>query len=490
MRYLSVFSGIDAATVAWAPLGWQAVAFAEIEKFPSAVLAYHYPDVPNLGDVTKIDGEKYRGAVDLLVGGSPCQSFSVAGLRKGLNDERGNLTLEFVRIANESDPAFIVWENVPGVLSDEGNAFGCFLGALAGEDAALEPPGGRWSDAGYVLGPRRAIAWRILDAQYFGLAQRRKRVFLVGCPGDGADPRKILFEFGGGRRDTPPRRKAQADVAGTLEGSAGGRGANSAGVDVSGFLQVTQALTGRLGGGGPDDNKAQGGFYVEAAYGGNFSGEIDAATTLKSGNQRLDMESETFIAHSLRADGFDASEDGTGRQNLVACSPLSPTVCAGPPFERTGNDRVEAEALVVAFHGSQDPDVSGDVTHPCGRNNGLETCIAFTERGRKEGRTQSRQILTRSAVRRLLPVECERLQGFPDDYTALKNYDTWRDVDANESPEDLRSEGYRVRQTKKGKWRVNDPDGPRYRAIGNSMAVPVMRWIGERIQAVEALYER
>ena len=294
MRFLSVCSGIEAASVAWVPLGLEPVAFAEIEPFPCAVLAHHYPDVPNLGDMTRIDGRKFRG-VDILVGGTPCQSFSVAGLRRGLSDERGNLALEFVRIADESDPAFVVWENVLGILSDRGNAFGCFLCALAGETSQLEPPGGKWTNAGYVLGPGRAIAWRILDAQYFGLAQRRKRVFLVACPRNGPDPRTILFEFDGLRRDTPPSRQAAEDIAGTLEESLGrSRGAGTP------PGAITQSLTGRMGEGGPDDNKAQGGFYVPE-----------------------------IVATALRAEGFDASENGTGRQNLV--------VAPRPPPKKRGH---------------------------------------------------------------------------------------------------------------------------------------------------------
>ena len=204
------------------------MAYAEIEPFPTAVLKHHYSHVPNMGDMTKINGADFREKIDILVGGTPCQSFSIAGLRGGLDDERGNLALEFVRIANESTPDFVVWENVPGVFSDRGNAFGCFLAALAGEDAPLLPPGEKWTDAGYVLGPARAICWRVLDAQYLGLAQRRQRVFAVACPREGADPRKILFEFEGVRRDTPPSREAGQDVAETIDASLGrSRGAGT-----------------------------------------------------------------------------------------------------------------------------------------------------------------------------------------------------------------------------------------------------------------------
>jgi DNA (cytosine-5)-methyltransferase 1 len=542
MRYLSLCSGIEAASVAWKPLGWEPAAFAEIDKFPSAVLKHHYPNVSNLGDIRNINGADFADKIDVLVGGTPCQSFSIAGLRKGLEDERGNLALEFVRIADASAPAIIVWENVPGILSDRGNAFGCFLAALAGEDEELLPTGGKWANAGYVLGPKRAVCFRILDAQYFGLAQRRKRVFVIACPRDGADPRKILFEFDGMRRDTPPGRSTQADVAGTLESrSRSGGWSNSVEHAAAGYMQpvelgcadvagtftrnaysggaggrpegaaknhfVAHALTERMGGGGPDDNKAQGGFYVAAAYGGcNTKGKISVATTLNA-HVRIDFDTETFVAHTLRAEGHDASEDGTGRQNLVV-TPINTQVglrhkalgertglgignTGDPAFTLQGAhshavaiippltgktpyaDNIDRENLlipktVMSFHGSQDPNISGDITHPCGRNNGLETCVmAFTQNqcgdvltgniasaigtnANATGRNTAK--IFGAGVRRLTPTECEFLMGFPRDYTAIPF---------------------------RGKPAA---DGPRYKALGNSMAVPVIRWIGERIE--------
>jgi len=219
MKFLSICSGIEAASVAWKPLGWEAVAFSEIEPFPSAVLAHHYPSVPNLGDMLTLP-ERIRGgeapAPDLLCGGTPCQAFSVAGNRRSLDDARGNLSLTFCEIANaiddvragRSEPACIVfWENVPGVLNTPDNAFGCFLGELAGESVPLVAAGGKWTNAGYVSGPKRAIAWRVLDAQYFGVAQRRRRVFLVASARDGFNPAEILFEREGVRRDFAPSRE-------------------------------------------------------------------------------------------------------------------------------------------------------------------------------------------------------------------------------------------------------------------------------------------
>ncbi|NWF10141.1 DNA cytosine methyltransferase [Pseudomonas salomonii] len=234
ITYGSVCSGIEAATQAWHPLGMRAAWFAEIEPFPSAVLAHHYPDVPNHGDMTKLAALVLAGKIpapDVLVGGTPCQAFSVAGMREGLTDPRGALTIKYVELADAVDyvraingkPAsVIVWENVPGVLSDKGNAFGCFLGALAGEDCELQPPGKKWQDAGCVYGPKRTIAWRVLDAQYFGLAQRRRRVFVVASARDGFDPAEVLFEREGTRRDCPPGRSAEFALHPTLTAQGGG----------------------------------------------------------------------------------------------------------------------------------------------------------------------------------------------------------------------------------------------------------------------------
>lgn len=228
----SVCSGIEAASVAWQPLGWRAEWFAEIEKFPSAVLAHHWPAVPNHGDMLRLPDMVARGdipAPDVLVGGTPCQAFSVAGKRESLTDERGALTLAFVDLANEIDrrraadglrPTVVVWENVPGVLSTNDNAFGCFLAGLAGETVPIIPPGGRWSNAGAVFGPKRAIAWRILDAKYFGVPQERRRVYLVASAGNGADPCEVLFEREG---PSVSSAEARASVAPCVTAKSGRR---------------------------------------------------------------------------------------------------------------------------------------------------------------------------------------------------------------------------------------------------------------------------
>lgn len=207
LTYGSVCSGIEAATVAWEPLGWKAVWFSEIEAFPSAVLAERWPEVPNLGDMTKIAAAVRSGDVqapDVMVGGTPCQAFSVAGLRNGLADARGQLTLSYVELANQIDetrkengqePAIILWENVTGVLNSHDNAFGCFLGALAGESGPLQPAGKKWANAGLVSGPSRSVAWRVLNAEFFGVPQSRKRVFVIASARREFDPGMVLFEF-------------------------------------------------------------------------------------------------------------------------------------------------------------------------------------------------------------------------------------------------------------------------------------------------------
>ena len=232
MRYGSLCSGIEAASVAWDPLNWQPAWLAEIEKFPSAVLAYHWPDVSNLGDMTTIVEKLEKGEIeapDVLVGGTPCQAFSVAGLRESLDDDRGQLSLEYIKILNKIDEVRLkngkeecicLWENVPGVLNTKDNAFGCFLAGLAGEDDPVESPGKRWTNAGYVLGPQRTVSWRVLDAQYFGVAQRRRRVFVVASAREGFDSREILFERQGLRRDiAPSREKRQGTAPNAQKGS-------------------------------------------------------------------------------------------------------------------------------------------------------------------------------------------------------------------------------------------------------------------------------
>jgi DNA (cytosine-5)-methyltransferase 1 len=586
--------------------------FSEIEAFPSAVLKHHWPHVSNLGDMTKIAAAVRAGTVvapDIGVGGTPCQAFSVAGARAGLSDPRGQLTISYVELADAIDdtrtaagkqPAIFVWENVPGVLSSKDNAFGAFLGLLAGEDCELQPPGGKWKNSGCVLGPKRTIAWRVLDAQYFGVAQRRRRVFVVASARTDFDPRKVFFESEGVRRDTAPSRSAGSAVAALTANGVGTCGA--------------------------DDNQGQAGHLIAAFGGGNCSGALEVAACLTARGQRIDFEVETFLAqcvtgdisHTLKAEGFDGSEDGTGRGTPIVNTFSSTGQGAwseGFGTLRAREQESHEHLAVMAVHGTQDPDTLNELAHTLGRNQGQENAviafnskdhgqdaaeeisptlrsaghsgshanagappavvyalqdtssrekaqngkgwseedvsytvdtaaiqgvaygfqqriarngrgdmgdichtlnaesgetgkgdsapcvaIAFQERGRADGRTleingdlayaltapngggraQERNIVDfrTMAVRRLTPRECERLQGFPDDHTLIPYGKAIR-------PEKL-EEDYAKYLMRGGRMTFDEccraaADGPRYKAIGNSMAVPCMAWIGRRI---------
>ena len=512
-RFGSVCSGIEAASVAWNPLGWHAAWVSEIEPFPCAALAHHYPDVPNLGDMTLLPERVQAGEVDapdLLCGGTPCQAFSVAGKRESLADARGNLSLIFCELADAIDDVrraagepecVVVWENVPGVLSTKDNAFGCFVAALAGCDTPIVPGRNGWTNAGVVAGPRRTVAWRVLDAQYFGLAQRRSRVFVVASSRAGFDPATVLLEFDGVRRDSAPRREAgEGSAAGTLCSTDGGSDVDHA--RANHVVATIDASYGRLQGcSGQDANH---GHSHLLAYGGNnTAGPIDVATACraKGGTGHNDFESETFVAHTLRGTGFDASEDGTGRG-----TPLVPVAHA---FDARQSDVLQYGDMtgpldtsghtvgVLAFTQNSRSEVreiagDGSIVGTLAANAGAQqqNYIAFSAKDYEEYATSLDRsspppaLLTAMQVRRLTPIECERLQGFPDDYTRIPTWTGWRKLDAGEDPEQLRAEGLDVRQNKKtGRWRVKDVDGPRYKALGNSWAVPNVRWIGRRIDA-------
>lgn len=495
----SVCSGIEAASVALGPLGFMPAWLSEIDPFASAVLAHHYPAVLNLGDMTTIARRVLAGDVaapDVLCGGTPCQAFSVAGLRNSLADARGNLTLKFVELADAIDhvrlargepAAGILWENVPGVLSTKDNAFGCFLGGLAGEDEPLQPPGGRWANAGAVYGPARSVAWRTLDAQYFGVAQRRRRVFVVASARNGFDPAAVLFEWDGMRRDTAPSREAWENPAGSLTASAGRRG----GVNDPERGQLVEAVAtldasfGRLQGASGQDANHGHSHLVPTAYGGNNqSGAIDVATARNacaSASGRLDFETETFLvqpAHTLRGEGFDASEDGTGRG-----TPLVPVAFAensrnelrleGGDGQRTGTlstggGKAGQGVPMIAFPArmSATQHASTENLSPAlGATNPTAVAVQASQSGVRMNETvgtldanygsrRHNGVMLGAQVRRLTPTECERLQGFPDGYTAIP----WR-----------------------GKPADACPDGPRYKALGNSWPVPVVRWIGARL---------
>lgn len=422
MRYLSVCSGIEAASVAWGPLGWQAIAFSEIEPFPCAVLAHHYPDVPNLGDMTTIAPRILNGDVeapDVLAGGTPCQAFSVAGLRKSLADGRGNLTLKFVEIADAIDsvrvrdgrpPAIVFWENVPGVLSTKDNAFGCFLGELAGEDCELKPPGGKWADAGCVFGPQRTIAWRVLDAQYFGLAQRRRRVFVVASAREGFDPAKVLFEFDGVRRDTAPSREA-GQTAPTIPARSTGGGGLGTDFDCDGGL-----------------------IHVDPIARCVTAGEA----------KRQDWETCNFIAFHPTQDPISST---AGSTHALGCGSTGGQASVAVALRGREGGAVAQPAMHAIQAGALRVN---PLSGPDGI--GVQADHAYT----LEARAEVQAVQYAMQVRRLTPTEAERLQGFPDGYTAIP----WRGKPADQCP-----------------------DGPRYRSLGNSWAVPVARWIGERINA-------
>jgi len=363
--YGSVCSGIEAATVAWHPLGWKASFFSEIEKFPCSVLKHHYPETPLHGDFTTIQNNQYD-AIDLLVGGTPCQAFSVAGLRKGLDDPRGNLTLSFIGLAERLHPKWIVWENVPGVLSiDRGRAFGAFLGGLA--------------KIGY------GFAYRILDAQYFGVPQRRKRVFVVGYLGDYRRAAAVLFEREGLCRHSPPRGEARQENASNARG-------------------CTSVSSGH-------GYWSQSDFTLTKGHGHGVAYNL-------SGSSKRDFHAkETEVSHCLGI--------------------AVPTFC--PTKQQSTTQIVEP----IAF------DAYNQTTSEVSQTIGTSA----SDINHVGGVLQSMQ------VRRLTPTECERLQGFPDGYT---------DIKLGGKP---------------------TPDGSRYKALGNSMAVPVMNWIGRRIQMMEELIQ-
>ena len=390
MRFLSVCSGIEAASVAWNALGWKAWAFSEIDKFPSAVLAHRYPDVPNLGDMTNFK-EWPDATLDVLCGGTPCQSFSNAGLRAGLDDPRGQLMLTFGAIAARYRPRWLVWENVPGVLSSNGGRdFGAFLGLLG--------------FLGY------GFAYRVLDAQFvrvdgYGRAvpQRRNRVFVVGCLGDWRSAAAVLLERESLRGDSAPRRRAGAGAAaGALAGVGPGSGWRVGADEAAAGQIVAATLTAGVKNGGAGHG-ARSGHAKEstliAAYGGNnTSGPRDVASALSAhgGSGRMDFESETFVAHTLRGDGFDASEDGTGRG-----TPLVPV-----PFDTT-------QLTSAANRSNPQP---GDPCHPLAAG-GHAPAIAGTMTSNGDAHTGFKNadgiVGSHAAVRRLTPRECERLQGFP-----------------------------------------------------------------------------
>ncbi len=420
MKFGSVCSGIEAASCAWHDLGWKAAWLSEIEPFPSAVLKHHYPDVPNFGDMTKFKEWDQNAAINVLVGGTPCQSFSVAGLRKGLDDPRGNLMLTYLAIANKYRPKWLVWENVPGVLSSN-----------AGQDFASLLRG--MGELGY------GFAYRVLDAQYFGVAQRRRRVFVVGCLGDWRSAATVLFESHSLSGNPAPSREKGQEVAGTIAARFGiSRNNHEECVTVT--PDVAKCLITKI---------------------------------------RLDSETETFVPCIALAEntiGRQPQNGGNGDEFTVG-GPMYTLNATGvhgvaqPVYELHSQDSRVTElkdvcGTVSATYGTGGGNVPVTIQPIIGgvdyENNahGPDDVTGPLLKGSPTGggRPLPAVALANMAVRRLTPTECERLQGFPDGYTNIP----WRKKDES-------------------------PDGPRYKALGNSMAVPVMKWIGSRIQQVEGI---
>lgn len=452
MRYGSVCSGIEAATCAWHPLGWEPQFFSEIDKAASSVLARKYPHVPNHGDMTKFQ-EWPDHAIDLLVGGTPCQSFSVAGLRKGLADPRGNLALTYLAIADRYRPTWLVWENVPGVLSswsddpdhppeDDGdggqivhqrNDFDCFLSGLA--------------ELGY------GFAWRILDAEFvrveshpWAVPQRRRRVFVVGHLGYWRRAAAVLFERESLSGHPPPRREA-GKAAPTIPSRSSACGGLGTDFDCDGGLIAAPLVSPAL--------------KARDAKGPSSDGDGDGAPLIAQAMQ-------SSVAHALRGEGHDASEDGTGRG--------TPIVPIAFPWQQGGtinlsSTLVKNQTMAVAFQprigrngrGYEEevfPALNGA---DAGATSDMRPCVAVHDT-LSVGASQTTGFMTEVAahqrshgwaVRRLTPLECARLMGFPDDYFHVP-----------------------------GKQFA---DGPIYRLLGNSMAVNCMRWLGERIEQVSKI---
>ena len=424
MKYLSVCSGIEAATVAWHPLGWQPVAFGEIEKFPCQVLEHHYPDTPNWGDMTKFK-EWQDADVNVFVGGTPCQSFSVAGLRKGLDDPRGNLMLTYLAIAARYRPRWLVWENVPGVLSSNGGLD--FASLLRG-----------MGECGY------GFAYRILDAQYFGVAQRRRRVFVVGYLGNWRPAAAVLFERHSLSGHPAPSRKAREGAAANAR-----EGAEVGSLIPAMHSELCPSLKARDAKGPSSDGDGDGAILVPMVQPIALQ-DVRAVEKMQNGRGWND-------------DGTAYTVDTHATQGVAQTISIHPH-CIGraPNAGPQGKEYLtDGSAYCMDSRGypqsvAQSVGAFKPGQSASAHSIGYESEMAPTlEAG--EGGNNKPAVHVGMAVRRLTPVEWERLQGFPDNYTDIKP---------------------------KGKA---TPDGPRYKALGNSMAVPVMAWIGKRIQEVDAI---
>lgn len=441
MRFLSLCSGIEAASLAFLPLGWQCVAVAEIEKFPSAVLKHHFPDVPNLGDVNLITREQIEqlGHIDVVIFGFPCQDLSVAGKRKGLKDADGNVTRsglfwKCAQIARWTKARWIVAENVPGLFSShKGRDFAAVVGELAGAEVGVPFDG--WRNTGFALGPNGLVEWAVLDAQYMHLAQRRERVFLVLDTGKWADRPPLLSDATSLCWHPAPSREAGKDIAPTISARTQGGGGLGTDFDCDGGLipAIADCLQERDSK-GSDSNTKNGHLLpvvnlssISPAITSNYGKQVDSSDTSRGPNVIV----ESAVTYSIRT-------AQTGANGIGVQEEITSTLDHTQPPE-------------IAFTQNQCGDVlTGDIAAALGTNQNAT--------GRNTAKAQ-----VGMAVRRLTPTECERLQGFPDGWTRIP----WRNKPAEQCP-----------------------DGPRYKALGNSFAIPCVRWIGRQIEMAMKLFPR
>jgi DNA (cytosine-5)-methyltransferase 1 len=501
MRYISLFSGIEAASCAFHPLGWEPVAFAETDRAACELLAYRWPGVPNLGDVSKITDEQIKtlGRIDVVVAGWPCQDVSIAGKRKGFKDVNGTSTrsglfFEAIRLIRAANPRWLVAENVPGLFSSHG---GRDFATVVGETLGLtfDVPRGGWPNSGIAASARGRLEWAELDAQFWHLAQRRERVFFVGYFGaDWSDFGPILLERESLLWNPPPSRQSRKDLAPTISACTSGGGGLGTDFDLDGgLIEVTHAPRAD-GFDASEDGTGRGTPLVPVAFGGNnTSGPIAVSTAInaKGGSGRMDFETETLIAFSCKDHRNDAQSD------------IAPAMRAMNHTESHAN---AGGQLAVAFalrgrEGGAMPEMEGDTAGALRAASGgsSRSYVAFHENQRGEltvndtagslkvGGGKPGQgypaVQGPCGVRRLVPVECERLMGVPDNYTRIptriyaskprsKHYDKYPDqYDRNED----------------GTWTRYAADGPRYKQLGNSFPVPVVRWIGTRIAAVDKM---
>lgn len=419
MRYATVCSGIDAPALAWDPLGWQQVFASEIEPFPSAVLAHHKPDVPNYGDMTKYKEWPYETNIDVLCGGTPCQSFSIAGLRQGLDDPRGNLALTFIGLVERYRPGWVLWENVAGVLSsNNGQDFEAFIRGMA--------------EIGYFG------AWRVLDAQWFGVAQRRRRVFAVFCPGDWRPAAAVLFEPESLQGNPAPSRETRERVAPSVTTGAPFSRTSNERTEAEAVISVAQNQHGEV---------RSSDVIPSLGAGGGKPGEGYPCIAIQTAN--------------TGANGSNLNDQTARNGHIIPVTAARMTafgeyVDDGTASTMKQRDYKDATDLVV--YGFQPRIARND------RGDMGDVCHSISAQSGQTGRGDAAPCVAihgqHMAVRRLTPTECERLQGFTSGYTQIPY--------RNKAPE-------------------NCPDGPRYKALGNSMAVPVIKWIGERIQTFESI---